>query len=157
MRQQSSGSMPGLRGEHDGRAQRVDGENLRRRCAEVAYAVFCCEQWPIYSRFAAVVTGNVSFGRDLARSVLEELGARWPAALRSASPAGYAWVLLTDALTPHRTDGVRTLYETVRAAEADALVLRHRLGCSAAVGGRVMGLSSDAFELLRRTALMKAA
>jgi DNA-directed RNA polymerase specialized sigma24 family protein len=125
---------------------------------DAAYAAFCREHRPVYERFAAAVTGSASAGRDVGRAALEELGDRWLAALRSSSPATYAWTILADSLAPHRTAIVRALYADLRRPqEADALILRHRLGYSAAVAGHAMGLSSDAFELLRRTALTNVA
>ncbi|MGW1771771.1 hypothetical protein [Streptomyces sp. NPDC002104] len=157
MQPRSSHPMLRAHDERVGRAGSPCGEDPGRRCAVTAYTVFCREHWPVYSRFATAVTGSTPVGRDVARAVLEQVGAKWSAALRSASPSGYAWTLLTDALAPHRTEGIRALYEDLRAEEADALVLRHRLGCSAADGGQAMGLSSAGFELLRSTALRNAA
>ncbi|MBK3559101.1 hypothetical protein JHN55_21770 [Streptomyces sp. MBT56] len=156
MQHQARRSAPQACGERSIRARRTEGETLEPCSAEAAYTVFCREHWPVYSRYAAVVTGDVSTGQGMAQSALEELRTRWQDALRSASPSGYAWDLLTAMVAPYRTPAVRSLYESFRATEVDTLVLRHRLGCSADVGGRTMGLTSEAFELLRRTALMKA-
>ncbi|MGD9486071.1 hypothetical protein WDH52_22970 [Streptomyces sp. TRM70308] len=144
-------------GDRDGRACALEARAAGSRCAEAAYAAFCREHWPVYSRFATAVVGSAPVGRDLARAALRDLGAQWTLALRSASPSRYAWTLLAKALAPHRAPGLRALYGGLRCAEADALVLRHRLGCSVAAAGRAMGLSPDAFELLRRTALANAA
>ncbi|MEU3879790.1 hypothetical protein [Streptomyces californicus] len=156
MQHQARRSAPQACGERSIRARRTEDKILKPCSAEAAYTVFCHEHRPVYSRYAAVVAGDVSAGQDMAQSALEELRTRWQDALRSASPSGYAWDLFTATLVPYRTPAVRSLYENFRATEVDTLILRHRLGCSADVGGRAMGLTPDAFELLRRTALMKA-
>ncbi|MFJ6101844.1 hypothetical protein ACIQHY_12685 [Streptomyces sp. NPDC092359] len=132
------------------------GLSATRIGAQTALAAFRREHLPLYTRFAATVCGNTTAGGRLARRALEELEARWPAALRSPSPSAYAWEVLTDLVTPHRTEAVRVLYDNLKVSEADALVLRHRLGCSPATAGNAMGLSPGAFELLRRAALVKA-
>ncbi|MYQ73974.1 hypothetical protein GTY78_23525 [Streptomyces sp. SID4934] len=152
--QQSSTRMTPKTGGERARASRC--EKRRRNSSGAAYAVFRRERMPVYSQFATAVTGSAAVGQGLAQSSLDDLKGRWSAALRSESPASYAWRLFTDVTAPYRTNTVRFLYENLRAEEADALLLSYRLGLSAAAGGEVMGLPPDAFELLRRTALMNA-
>ncbi|MGW2404034.1 hypothetical protein ACWCXK_05840 [Streptomyces sp. NPDC001739] len=155
MQQRSICAWPRALGERDHLLCKLGGQHPGRRCAEAAYPAFCRERHWLYSKFAEVVTGSALAGRQLVRAVLEELAAQWLAALRSPSPSSFAWTLLADAVAPYRTDSVRALYQSLRVAEADALLLRHRLGCSVTAAGRVMGMSPEAFELLRRQALMK--
>ncbi|GAA2694912.1 hypothetical protein GCM10009864_82230 [Streptomyces lunalinharesii] len=143
-------------GEHDRQLDKLGGAPTSCHCAEAAYAAFCSEYHSLYSQFAAVATGSTSVGRRLARAFLEELASQWFAALRSASPSGFAWALLAEVIAPYRTGSVRTLYQRLGATEAGALLLRYRIGCSATAAGRAMGMSPDAFELLRRRALMNA-
>ncbi|MBY8884795.1 hypothetical protein K7472_08040 [Streptomyces sp. PTM05] len=157
MQYQTIRPRPSPEDEHEYWLCELTGQHPGRRCAEAAYSAFCRERLPLYSQFASAATGSALAGQHLARAVLEGLAAQWLVALRSASPAAFAWALLTQAITPYRTDSVRTLYRGLRAGEADALLLRHRLGCSVAAGGRVMGMSPDAFELLRRQALANIA
>ncbi|MER7226423.1 hypothetical protein [Streptomyces rubradiris] len=142
--------------ESDHWLRKLGDQHPRRRCAEAAYAAFHREHQSHYSKFAATITGSASVGRHLARAALTELAVQWLVALRSTSPSGFAWTLLAETLGPHRTDNVRVLYRNLRTPEADALLLRHRLGCSVLTASRLMGLTPDAFELLRRRALANA-
>ncbi|MFK0264188.1 hypothetical protein ACIQU1_23105 [Streptomyces angustmyceticus] len=156
MQQHSIHPWPRAKSERNHSLRKFGGHPPGRRCAEAAYPAFCLEHHSLYSQFAAAVTGSTSSGRRLARAALEELAAQWLAALRSPSPSGFAWALLADTIAPYRTGSARTLYRNFHVAEADALLLRHRLGCSVTEAGRVMGMSPDAFELLWRRALMNA-
>ncbi|AKA08984.1 hypothetical protein SAZ_32615 [Streptomyces noursei ZPM] len=142
--------------ERDRWLHELGGKPTSCRCALAAYAAFCSEYHSLYSQFAVVVSGSTSVGHRLARVFLEELASQWLAALRSASPSGFAWALLAEAVAPHRTGSVRNLYQRLGATEAGALLLRYRIGCSVTVASRAMGMSPDAFELLRRRALMNA-
>ncbi|MGI5397148.1 hypothetical protein [Streptomyces sp. CA-251251] len=122
-----------------------------------AYAAFCRAYGPIYRRYAGAVIGDVDVGRTLADAALQELGAQWPFALRSADPCALGWVLLRAATAFRRTPTVRALHCALRPQEVDALVLHYRLGLSASRAGGAMGVSVGVFDRLRHDALRKAA
>lgn len=125
--------------------------------ASRAYAAFCRDYGQVYRHYASVVIGDAVIGRGIADAALQELGAQWPSALRSADPCSLGWVLLRAATAFRRTSTVRALQQALPPQEADALVLHYRLGLSAKRAGRVMGVSAHVFDLLRHEALRKAA
>lgn len=123
-----------------------------------AYAVFCHQHWLVYQRYASAVTGSAATGRRLARTALRELGAQWPTALRSTAPSALAWALLSATTASSRSSTtVRTLQRSLDRREVDALILRYRLGLTVQQAGCAMGMTPAAFELLRCSALRKAA
>ncbi|MGW3957322.1 hypothetical protein ACWEKM_42040 [Streptomyces sp. NPDC004752] len=123
----------------------------------VTYEVFCRGWWPVYWRYGAACAGSAAVGMAVATAVLRELGSRWQAVLSSPSPAVMAWELLVECASSRRTASVRCLYRVLERREADALLLRHKLGLSAQEGGEVMGLGGAEFALLSRRALCKVA
>lgn len=123
----------------------------------MTYAAFCHDHWPVYRRYASAVTGSAATGESLARAALHELGIQWPTALRSAVPSALAWALLCATTASHRTVTLRTLQRSLHPREADALILRYRLGLTTRQAGHAMGMAPAAFDLLRRNALRKAA
>jgi len=52
----------------------------------LAYTAFCYDHWPVYWRFESAVAGSPHRGGELAHSAIQEVAARWPAVLGSASP-----------------------------------------------------------------------
>ncbi|MFH0246208.1 hypothetical protein ACGRHY_28170 [Streptomyces sp. HK10] len=119
----------------------------------VSYAAFCHDRWPVYRRFGAVAAGSLQRGGELAVVALCGLAAHWHTALGSSSPAALAWNLLSVETAPWQTDSVRRLHRLLDRLEADALVLRYKLGLSNEQAGRAMGLPEAQFELLRNRAL----
>ncbi|MFD4954078.1 hypothetical protein [Streptomyces sp. NPDC058451] len=122
-----------------------------------AYTAFCRNHSQVYQRYASAVIGDPVIGRLLAEAALQELGAQWPTALRSADPRTLGWVLLRAATASRRTATVRVLQQGLRPQEADALVLYYRLGLTADRAGCAMGVPAGVFDLLRHEALRKAA
>ncbi|MFF8017036.1 hypothetical protein [Streptomyces sp. NPDC007929] len=86
---------------------------------------------------------------------MRELEERWLAVLSSPSAAAVAWELLVEQTSSRRTVSVGRLYHLLERREADALLLRHKLGLSMLQGGEVMGLDDTEFALLSRRALRK--
>lgn len=123
----------------------------------VTYEVFCRGCWPIYWRYGAACAGSAAVGMAVAASVVRGLVPRWDAVLSSASPAVAAWDYLVECASASRTPSVARLYRLLECREADALLLRHKLGLSAQQGGEVMGLDCAQFSVLSRRALNKVA
>lgn len=96
--------------------------------APLAYMVFCNDHWPVYWRFSSVVVGSPHRGEELARAALSKVAARWPAVLGSASPSAAAWDLLSQECASRRTDSADRMHHMLERKEADALILRHKLG-----------------------------
>ncbi|MFI0776155.1 hypothetical protein [Streptomyces sp. NPDC021212] len=148
-------SLPGLRAgsEFGDRhlAPWVDPSAARR--FPVSYAVFCCDRWTVYLRFGTAAAGSVRGGTGIARAALRDLAEEWERALRSSSPAAHAWGLLSRRASERRTASLRGLHHLLGRDEADALVLRYKLGLSSFQAGDAMGLPEVDFELLRHRAL----
>jgi hypothetical protein len=108
----------------------------------LTFTAFCSSRHDIYARYAAVRTGSADDGARLARTALDHLAMVWPQALQGPSPAALAWHLLT-ACARHvdSRPGGCALYDTLPAAQADALVLRYRLGLAIQQSADVMGIS----------------
>ncbi|MFF7656432.1 hypothetical protein ACFZCY_42555 [Streptomyces sp. NPDC007983] len=118
-----------------------------------SYTVFCCDHWTVYRRFGTAAAGSTHGGMGIARAALHDLGKQWERALRSSSPAAHAWDLLSRRASKHRTASLQELHHLLGRDEADALVLRYKLGLSPLQAGYAMGLSEADFELLRHRAL----
>ncbi|MEU0844047.1 hypothetical protein ABZ370_31850 [Streptomyces sp. NPDC005962] len=119
----------------------------------VSYTVFCCDHWVVYRRFGTAVAGSVHGGVGIARAALRDLGEQWERALRTSSPTAHAWGLLSRRASERRTAPLRGLHHLLGRDQADALVLRYKLGLSPLQAGHAMGLSEADFELLRHRAL----
>ncbi|MFJ4688846.1 hypothetical protein [Streptomyces sp. NPDC088789] len=120
----------------------------------LAYAAFCHEHWTVYWRFGSAVAGSPRRGHELARAALREVAAHWMAILGSASCDAAAWDLLSRTCAARRTEPVGRLHRVLGRREADALVLRHKVGLTARQASRVMGLSEADFGLLYSRALL---
>ncbi len=118
----------------------------------VSYFAFCRDQWAVYQSFCAVTVGSARIGTTIARAVLHDLGDRWDAALRTCSPAAYAWNLLSRRVCERRTES--GLHRLLDRNEADALVLRYKLGLSSLEAGHAMGMTPANFEMLRHRAVL---
>ncbi len=134
-----------------------DVDVCREASLPVTYQVFCRGCWPIYWRYGAACAGSAAVGVAVAASVVRGLVSRWDAVLRSPSPAVVTWEYLVECASSSRTPSVARLYRVLERREADALLLRHKLGLGAQQGGEVMGLASAEFALLSRRALCKVA
>jgi DNA-directed RNA polymerase specialized sigma24 family protein len=119
------------------------------------YDAFCRDRWRVYSRYATAYVGSARIGSELAHDSLRDLAFGWADALRSPSPAAVAWDLLTARTRTRPTEAVRCLHSLVHHSEAQALLLRYKLGLSAAEAADVMGLGMSEFHLLQKRALGK--
>ncbi|MGX4694395.1 hypothetical protein [Streptomyces sp. JNUCC 63] len=117
----------------------------------VSYSAFCCDHWTVYRNFGAAAVGSALTGTAIARAALHDLGEQWDTALRSPSPAAHAWDLFSRRVCERRVES--GLHHLLDRAEADALVLRYKLGLSSLEAGHAMGLAPADFEMLRHRAL----
>lgn len=118
----------------------------------VSYSAFCRDQWAVYQSFSAVTVGSARTGTTIARVVLHDLGHQWDTALRTCSPAAHAWNLLSRRVCERRIES--GLHRLLDRNEADALVLRYKLGLSPLDAGHAMGVTPADFEMLRHRALL---
>lgn len=148
-----------LRGAPSFARTRMDGDGFEAGSAvlPVTCEVFCRNCWPVYWRYGAACVGSAAVGVAVANAVVGDLGSRWESVLSSPSPAVMAWDFLVERASSRRTASVRRLYGLLERREADALLLRHKLGLSVGEGGRVMGVDGAEFALLSRRALHKVA
>lgn len=150
---------------HDPRGSRADREPSNRDpaladqplvkpvTASLAYAAFSRDRWPVYWRFGSAVAGSRHRGGELARAALSEVAARWPALLGSASPSAAAWDVLSQECASRRTESAARLHRMLDRREADALVLRHKVGLTSQQAGHAMGLPEAEFDLLHSRAV----
>lgn len=117
--------------------------------------MFCRVYWPVYWRYGAACAASVDVGVAIAAAVFRDLGDRWPAVLSSPCAVAMAWELLVERASSRRSASVDRLYRLLERREADALLLRHKLGLSVLQGGEVMGLDGTEFAWLSRRALRK--
>ena len=150
-------SLAQVHGAWEALCTRGDVEVCKEAGLPVTYQVFCRGCWPIYWRYGAACAGSAAVGVAVAASVVRGLVPRWDAVLRSPSPAVMTWEYLVECASSSRTPSVARLYRVLERREADALLLRHKLGLSAPQGGAVMGLNSAEFALLSRRALRNVA
>ncbi|MGW7019960.1 hypothetical protein ACWGGS_11490 [Streptomyces decoyicus] len=118
----------------------------------VSYSAFCRDQWAVYQNFSAVTVGSAHVGTTIARAVLADLGRQWDTALRTCSPAAHAWSLLSRRVCERPVGS--GLHRLLDRNEADALVLRYKLGLSPLGAGHAMGITPADFEMLRHRALL---
>ncbi|MFJ6752138.1 hypothetical protein ACIQNI_28740 [Streptomyces sp. NPDC091266] len=135
----------------DQRGPSQRGPRLQRRLP-VTYSAFCRDQWAIYQSFSVATLASARTGTTIAQAVLHDLGDRWDAALRTSSPAAYAWNLLSRRVCEHRPRS--GLHRLLARNYADALVLRYKLGLSPLESGHAMGMTQADFEMLRHRALL---
>ncbi|MFC8094656.1 hypothetical protein [Streptomyces sp. NPDC057301] len=133
----------------------ADAGGIARVGLSETYAVFCRGYWPVYWRYGAACAASVDVGVAVATAVIGDLEDCWPAVLSSPCAAAMAWELLVERASLRRTASVGRLYRLLERREADALLLRHKLGLSMLQGGDVMGLDGTEFALLSRRALRK--
>ncbi|MFF5721395.1 hypothetical protein [Streptomyces buecherae] len=121
--------------------------------ATLTYTAFCHDHWPVYQRFSSAIAGSPHRGNELARTALCAVAAHWPAVLGSASPSATAWDLLSQQCTLVQAEPASRVHAMLDRLEADALVLRHKIGLTSQQAGHAMGLSEADFELLHNRAL----
>lgn len=119
-----------------------------------AFAAFCLLRLETYTRYAALRVGNEQQARTLVRATLGELAMMWTEALQSPSPAALAWRLLA-ARTGRVAAAGRSpaLYRLLPTPQADAVLLRYRLGLPEARAAEVMGRRPEDFACLLRAAV----
>lgn len=120
----------------------------------VSYAAFCAPRRDVYTRYAAARVGCPHMGEDLAQEALGDLAMVWAEALQSASPAALAWSLLRNRIAaralPSQESG---LYRALPGGQADALMLRYRVGLPLRQAADLVGVSDREMAATLRTAL----
>ncbi|MCG7523828.1 hypothetical protein MHW47_05115 [Streptomyces sp. OfavH-34-F] len=106
----------------------------------VTFTAFCVRRLPAYVRFATACTGCHRTGRNLAQDALGDLATIWEHALRSASPAAISWNLISERGSSHARLRSSSVYRVLSRPHADAVVLRYRLGMTAAEVAELMGI-----------------
>ncbi|MGW0710528.1 hypothetical protein ACWD4G_32000 [Streptomyces sp. NPDC002643] len=136
-------------------ASRCDGAEVEIGMP-AAFTAFCQVHLDIYTRYAALRVGDDGHGRILARAALGDLAMVWAEALQSPSPSALAWRLLTARITRAAADD-RALYRVLPLAQADAVLLRYRLGLPEEKAAAVMGWQPGEFTTLLKSAVRTGA
>ncbi|MFE1521678.1 hypothetical protein ACFW9I_33500 [[Kitasatospora] papulosa] len=111
------------------------------------FTVFCSRRLSLYTRYGALRVHSLKAGREAAIAALGDLAMCWPEALASPSPAALSWQLLTGRVAYSARDrGADSLHATLSGRQADAVLLRYRIGLSAPEAAEAMGV--DAGEVL---------
>lgn len=108
-----------------------------------------------YLRYAYVRTGEWTRATHCVEAVFDTLSTCWAAALRSDCPSARAWQLLRDYASEQTvcTEGHSwSVHCLLHHAEADTVLLHHRLGLSVAHAADLMGLPHYAVRALLRSA-----
>ncbi|WP_371792954.1 hypothetical protein OG285_31980 [Streptomyces sp. NBC_01471] len=125
-------------------------------------AAFCLEysafrdlhlDW--YLRYAYVRTGEWTRAAHCVEAALDDLSAGWATALRSACPAARAWQMLRDQAGEQTTcaEGHSwSIHCLLHDAQADTVLLHHRLGLSIKQTAGLMGVDEHAVRALLRSA-----
>ncbi|WEH12214.1 hypothetical protein [Streptomyces sp. VNUA24] len=121
-----------------------------------AFTAFCQSHLDIYTRYATLRLGDDRQARALAQAALGDLAMMWPEALQSPSPSALAWRLLAARIGRAAADN-RALYRVLPAVQADAVLLRYRLGLPDDKAAEVMGWQPGEFTCLLKTAVRGAA
>ncbi len=101
--------------------------------------MFCCTHRPVYLQYSRVRLKNEHASRLAVACALGDLALKWTAALSSPSLPAVAWEILTarvDASVRH-WDPLRSLLPD---QQADAVILRHRLGLRVRDVAQIMGV-----------------
>ncbi|MGI5484926.1 hypothetical protein [Streptomyces lavendofoliae] len=117
-----------------------------------SYEAFCSRQQAVYLRYAAVRLGDPAEAQEVVEAVLHGLAAAWPLALRDPSPAATAWDRFTRVVSV-RVGGCQSLHGALPPAQADALMLRYRVGLSPGRAAEVTGRLEEEFTALLHSAL----
>lgn len=121
-----------------------------------AFTAFCQGHLDIYTRYAALRLGDDRQARVLAQAALGDLAMMWAEALQSPSPSALAWRLLAARIGGAAAED-RALYRVLPAVQADAVLLRYRLGLPDEKAAEVMGWQPGEFTCLLKTAVRGAA
>jgi len=122
-----------------------------------AFAAFCVGHLEIYTRYVAVRIRDGGRARSLAQAALGDLAMVWAEALQSPSPSALAWRLLTARTGHAAAGGGLELYRVLPAPQADAVLLRYRLGMSADAAAELMGWQRGEFACLLKAAVRAGA
>ncbi|WP_405814372.1 hypothetical protein OG241_07180 [Streptomyces sp. NBC_01390] len=122
-----------------------------------AFAAFCVRHLDIYTRYAAVRMRDSGQAQALAQAALGDLAMMWAEALESPSPSALAWRLLAARTGRAAAGGGMELYRVLPVAQADAVLLRYRLGLSAQDAAEVMGWEPGEFTCLLKAAVRTGA
>ncbi|MFE1199569.1 hypothetical protein ACFW6E_43845 [Streptomyces olivaceoviridis] len=119
------------------------------------YAAFRDLHLDWYLRYAYVRTGEWTRATHCVEAVFDALSARWVDALRSDCPAAQAWQLLRDYASERTVCTERhrwSIHCLLHDAQADTVLLHHRLGLSVAHTADLMGLHNHSVRALLRSA-----
>ncbi|MFJ4800793.1 hypothetical protein [Streptomyces murinus] len=119
------------------------------------YDAFCELHLDWYLRYAYVRTGEWTCATNCVEAVFDTLSAGWVDALRSDCLAAQAWKLLRDYARERTvcTEGHSwNIHCVLHDAQADTVLLHHRLGLSVAHTADLMGLHDHSVRALLRSA-----
>lgn len=124
----------------------------------VSYAAFCIPRREVYTRYAAARVGCPRVGEELAQAALGDLAMMWAEALQSASPAALSWSLLRSRIAARAPrDRGSGLHRVLPGDQADAVVLRYRVGLPLRQAADLMGINDSEMTAILRTALRRLA
>ncbi|MGW8697640.1 hypothetical protein ACWGOK_12055 [Streptomyces eurythermus] len=138
-------------------AAHPDGQGTVAIGMPPAFAAFCLRHLDIYLRYAAVRVGNARQARVLVQAALGDLAMVWTEALESPSPSALAWQLLARRTNRAVGTGGMELYRVLPARQADAVLLRYRLGLPATTAADVMGWPPGEFNCVLKAAVRTGA
>lgn len=118
-----------------------------------AFAAFCLSHLEIYNRYVALRVGDEAKARMLVGAVFGDLAMNWAEALESPSPSALAWRLLAARTNRVAVSRCLELYRVLSSSQADAVLLRYRLGLPEAKAADVMGRQPEDFGCLLRSAV----
>lgn len=118
----------------------------------VSFTAFCDRRRETYVRYATARVGCLRTGEEMTQAAFGDLAMRWPEALRSASPAAVSWDLFTDRITARGRERGE-LHRVLPDLQADALVLRYRVGLPLGQAADLMGLTDTELAGALRAAM----
>ncbi|MFJ9848145.1 hypothetical protein [Streptomyces sp. NPDC101150] len=124
----------------------------------LSYTAFCTLRRDIYIRYASARVGCRGVGQELAQAALRDLGTVWLQALQSASPAAVSWRLLARrTAVGARSQRDSGPHHILPGQQADAVILRYRLGLSMHQAGDLMGINDREMAGVLRSAMRRMA
>ncbi|MFI9051543.1 hypothetical protein [Streptomyces sp. NPDC053427] len=124
----------------------------------LSYTAFCTLRRDVYIRYASARAGCRRVGQELVQAALRDLATVWLQALQSASPAAVSWGLLAHRTAAGTRDqGGGGLHRILPRRQADALVLRYRLGLSMDQAADLMGIGDREMAGVLRSAMRRMA
>jgi len=122
----------------------------------VSYAAFCVPRREVYTRYAAARVGCPQVGEELAQAALGDLAMMWAEALQSASPAALSWNLLRSRIATSARHGRGSgLHRVLPGDQADAVMLRYRVGLPLRQAADLMGIGDSEMAAILRMALRR--